>query len=209
MSSLVKTFTDGIIRENPLTVLALGFCSALAVTNNAACGIAMGLSITFVLLMSAALTSIAGKLIPEPVRFPAFIIVVACFTTAADLFLKAFFPDISLAMGVYVPLIAVNCLIIGRVEAFASKQPLPMVIADALGMGLGATWVLLAVSVIRELFGNGTVMGLRIMPEAYTPILFFAMSPGGFFVFACVMAFGLFIGSNTKSNPKNKTEEKA
>jgi electron transport complex protein RnfE len=112
--------------------------------------------------------------------------------------LKAYFPDLSRAMGVFIPLIVVNCIIMGRVESFASKRPLSNVIPDALGMGLGYTWVLVAISLIRELLGNGTILGRQIMPDTYTPILFFVLSPGGFFVFACVMAFGLFLKSRLK-----------
>ncbi|MDR0389231.1 MAG: electron transport complex subunit E [Spirochaetaceae bacterium] len=196
---LGKIFCNGIVRENPLLVLMIGLCSALAVTTSVANGIGMGLSMTFVLLMSEVVISIFRKLIPESIRIPVFIIVIAAFTTVIDYVLKAYFPDLSKAMGVFIPLIVVNCIIMGRVEGYASKQPLPHVISDALGMGLGYTWVLVAISGIRELLGNGTLLGRQIMPDTYTPILFFVLSPGGFFVFACVMAFGLYLKSRLKS----------
>jgi electron transport complex protein RnfE len=196
---LFGIFTNGLVRENPLLVLMIGLCSSLAVTTSVANGIGMGLSMTFVLLMSELVISIFRRLIPESIRIPVFIIVIAAFTTVIDYVLKAYFPDLSKAMGVFIPLIVVNCIIMGRVEGFASKQPLGHVIPDALGMGLGYTWVLMAISGIRELLGNGTLLGAQIMPETYTPILFFVLSPGGFFVFACVMAFGLYLKSRLKS----------
>jgi electron transport complex protein RnfE len=199
---LFRIFTNGLVRENPLLVLMIGLCSSLAVTTSVANGVGMGLSMTFVLLMSEVVISIFRRLIPESIRIPVFIIVIASFTTVIDYVLKAYFPDLSAAMGVFIPLIVVNCIIMGRVEGFASKKTLIEVIPDALGMGLGYTWVLLAISLIRELLGNGTILDYQIMPENYTPILFFVLSPGGFFVFACVMAFGLFLKSLLKQAPE-------
>jgi electron transport complex protein RnfE len=199
---LFRIFTNGLVRENPLLVLMIGLCSSLAVTTSVANGIGMGLSMTFVLLMSEVVISLFRKLIPESIRIPVFIIVIASFTTVIDYVLKAYFPDLSAAMGVFIPLIVVNCIIMGRVESFASKRPLIQVIPDALGMGLGYTWVLIAISLIRELLGNGTILNFQVMPESYTPILFFVLSPGGFFVFACVMAFGLFLKSLLKQTPE-------
>jgi electron transport complex protein RnfE len=202
---LFRIFSNGIIRENPLLVLMIGLCSSLAVTTSVANGVGMGLSMTFVLLMSEVVISIFRRLIPESIRIPIFIIVIAAFTTVIDYVLKAYFPDLSAAMGVFIPLIVVNCIIMGRVEGFASKQPLSHVIPDSLGMGLGYTWVLMAISSIRELLGNGTWLNIQIMPENYTPILFFVLSPGGFFVFACVMAFGLFLKSLLKPIPEEQS----
>jgi electron transport complex protein RnfE len=199
---LFRIFTNGLVRENPLLVLMIGLCSSLAVTTSVANGIGMGISMTFVLLMSEVVISVFRRLIPESIRIPVFIIVIAAFTTVIDYVLKAYFPDLSKAMGVFIPLIVVNCIIMGRVEGFASKKSLIEVVPDALGMGLGYTWVLMAISGIRELLGNGTLLGYQIMPETYTPILFFVLSPGGFFVFACVMAFGLYLKSRLKSAPE-------
>jgi electron transport complex protein RnfE len=195
MNRLFKIFTNGLMKENPLLMLMIGLCSSLAVTTNVANGIGMGLSMTFVLLMSEMVISAFRKLIPDSIRIPVFIIVIAAFTTVIDYVLKAFFPDLSKAMGVFIPLIVVNCIIMGRVESFSSKQPLINVIPDALGMGLGYTWVLVGISVIRELLGNGTLFSQQILPEAYRPILFFTLPPGGFFVFSLFIALNLFLKS--------------
>jgi electron transport complex protein RnfE len=146
---------------------------------------------TFVLLMSEIVISVFRKLIPESIRIPIFIIVIASFTTVIDYVLKAYFPDLSKAMGVFIPLIVVHCIIMGRVESFASKQGIGSVIPDALGMGLGYTWVLTAISAVRELLGNGSLLGFQIFPDSYQPILFFVLPPGGFFVFALFISLNL------------------
>jgi electron transport complex protein RnfE len=201
MKDFFRIFTNGLIRENPLLILMIGLCSSLAVTTAVANGIGMGLSMTFVLLMSEVVISLFRKLIPDSIRIPVFIIVIAAFTTVIDYVLKAYFPDLSKAMGVFIPLIVVNCIIMGRVESFASKQPLSGVIPDALGMGLGYTWVLTAIAVIRELLGSGSILGLRIFSENYQPILFFVLPPGGFIVFALFIALNLFFKSRLDSVP--------
>ena len=206
LKKLTGIFTNGIFRENPLMILMIGLCSALAVTTEVKNGIGMGLSMTFVLLMSEVVISTFRKLIPESIRIPVFIIVIAAFTTVIDYVLKAWFPDLSKAMGVFIPLIVVNCIIMGRVEAFSSKVPVIEVIPDALGMGLGYTWILLGISLIRELLGSGSVLGIHILPDAYTPILFFVLPPGGFFVFALFMSLNLFIKSRLK--PAGGSSEK-
>jgi electron transport complex protein RnfE len=195
---LLAIFTNGLIRENPLLVLMIGLCSSLAVTTSVANGIGMGLSMTFVLLMSEVVISLFRKLIPESVRIPVFIIIIAAFTTVIDYVLRAWFPDLSKAMGVFIPLIVVNCIIMGRVEGFASKQPLASVIPDALGMGLGYTWVLAGISLLREFLGSGTILGFQALPESYQPILFFILPPGGFFVFSLFIALNIFIKSRLK-----------
>jgi electron transport complex protein RnfE len=182
----------------------IGLCSSLAVTTAVTNGIGMGLSMTFVLLMSEVVISIFRKLIPESIRIPIFIIIIASFTTVIDYVLKAYFPDLSKAMGVFIPLIVVNCIIMGRVEGFASKQPLKDVIPDALGMGLGYTWVLSAIALIRELLGSGAVLGFQILPDSYQPILFFILPPGGFFVFALFIALNLFIKGRLKPAQANE-----
>ena len=186
-------FANGLVKENPLMVLMIGLCSSLAVTTSVNNGIGMGLSMTFVLLMSELVIGIFRKLIPESIRIPVFIIVIAAFTTVIDYVLKAYFPDLSKAMGVFIPLIVVNCIIMGRVEGYASKQPVGNVIFDALGMGMGYTWVLVGISLVREILCNGSVLGFPILPESYTPILFFILPPGGFFVFSLFMSFNLFL----------------
>jgi electron transport complex protein RnfE len=142
--------------------------------------------------------SIFKKLIPDSVRIPVFIIVIAAFTTVIDYVLKAYFPDLSKAMGVFIPLIVVNCIIMGRVEGFASKRAVIDVIADALGMGLGYTWVLTGISIIRELLGSGAILGFQVLPDSFQPILFFVMPPGGFFVFAIFISLNLLIKARLK-----------
>ena len=195
-----KIFSNGLINENPLLVLMIGLCSSLAVTTSVANGIGMGLSMTFVLLMSELVISIFRKLIPSSVRIPIFIIVIAAFTTIIDYVLHAYFPALSESMGLFIPLIVVNCIIMGRVEAFASQQPIGSVIPDALGMGLGYTWVLAAISLVRELLGNGSVLGFPLLGSGYTPILFFALPPGGFLVFGLFISLGLYLKSRNSSN---------
>jgi electron transport complex protein RnfE len=199
MKRLFRIFTNGLIRENPLLILMIGLCSSLAVTTAVVNGIGMGLSMTFVLLMSELVISIFRKLIPDSIRIPIFIIIIAAFTTVIDYVLKAWFPDLSKAMGVFIPLIVVNCIIMGRVEGFASKQPVGDVIPDALGMGLGYTWVLTGIALVRELLGSGAILGVQILPASYQPILFFVLPPGGFFVFALFIALNLYIKSWLKA----------
>ncbi|MDR3325046.1 MAG: electron transport complex subunit RsxE [Spirochaetaceae bacterium] len=204
MKNFFKIFCNGLINENPLLILMIGLCSSLAVTTSVANGIGMGLSMTFVLLMSEIVIGVFKGLIPSSVRIPIFIIVIAAFTTIIDYVLQAYFPDLSKAMGVFIPLIVVNCIIMGRVEAFASKQPLYNVVPDALGMGLGYTWVLAAISLLRELLGNGSILGFNVLGDGYTPILFFALPPGGFVVFALFISFGLFVKARLAAGPVNR-----
>jgi len=199
MKRLINIFANGLVRENPLLILMIGLCSALAVTTSVANGIGMGLSMTFVLLMSEVVISIFRKLIPSSIRIPIFIIIIAAFTTVIDYVLKAWFPDLSKAMGVFIPLIVVNCVIMGRVEGFASKQPLGDVIADSLGMGLGYTWVLTGIALVRELLGSGSIAAIPVLPASYQPLIFFILPPGGFFVFAMFIALNLFIKSKLKA----------
>jgi electron transport complex protein RnfE len=199
---LLGIFTNGLLRENPLLILMIGICSSLAVTTTVANGIGMGLSMTFVLLMSEIVICIFRKLTPSSIRIPIFIIVVAAFTTVVDYVLKAWFPELSKAMGVFIPLIVVNCIIMGRVEGFAYKQPLINVIPDALGMGLGYTWVLVAIASVRELLGSGTLLDFQVLPASYQPILFFVLAPGGFIVFTFFISLNIFINSRIKNRAK-------
>jgi electron transport complex protein RnfE len=193
MKNFWKIFSNGLINENPLLVLMIGLCSSLAVTTSVANGLGMGLSMTFVLVMSEIVISLFRKLIPQAVRIPVFIIVIAAFTTIIDYVLQAYFPDLSASMGLFIPLIVVNCIIMGRVEAFASQQPLSGVIPDGLGMGLGYTWVLVGISLLREILGSGSIFGFDVFGANYTPILFFTLPPGGFLVFSLFISLGLFL----------------
>jgi electron transport complex protein RnfE len=187
MKKYFRLFTNGILRENPLLVIMIGLCSSLAVTTSVWNGIGMGLAMTFVLLMSEVMISAFRKLIPDSIRIPVFIIIIAAFTTIVDLVMKAYTPALSKAMGVFIPLIVVNCIIMGRVEAFSYKRTVGESVADALGMGVGYTWVLCAISIIREFLGAGTFFGAKVLPQEYT-IGFFSQSPGGFFVFGLLIA---------------------
>lgn len=192
MNKQMQIFTNGFIKENPLLVLNIGLCSSLGVTSSVFNGLGMGAGMIFVLLMSEIVISIFRKLIPSAIRLPVFIIIIAAFTTIVQLVLQAFVPALYEALGVFIPLIVVNCIIMGRVEAFASKNNIGNSILDALGMGIGYTLVLVIISFIRELFGAGTLMAgtalkITIIPEAYT-IGVFNSAPGGFLVFGVLAA---------------------
>jgi electron transport complex protein RnfE len=176
-------------------MLMIGLCSALAVTTSVANGLGMGIALTFCLFMSDVIVSAFRKLIPDSIRMPVFIIVIAAFTTVIDLTMKAYFPGLSKSMGVFIPLIVVNCIIMGRVEAFASKNKVLDTAADAIGMGLGYTWVMVAISAVRELIGAGTLLGVDVMSRVpgFEPVLFFILPPGGFLVFGLVISFNLWL----------------
>lgn len=205
MNKHLKTLTNGLLTENPLLVLMIGLCSSLAVTTALSNGIGMGLAMTFVLLMSELIISIFRKLIPSSIRIPVFIIVIAAFTTIVDLLMQAYLPELSKSMGVFIPLIVVNCIIMGRVESFASKENPFLSILDSIGMGLGYTWVLCGISFVRELLGAGTILGYTVIPEEYT-IKFFSNAPGGFFVFAMFIAVSFAIRRAVDSRKAKKAQ---
>lgn len=187
MKKYWNIFVNGLLKENPLLVIMIGLCSSLAVTTKVTNGLGMGLAMTFVLLMSEIIISIFRKLIPDSIRIPIFIIVIASFTTIVDLLMQAYLPSLSEAMGVFIPLIVVNCIIMGRVESFASKHGPLESACDALGMGFGYLWVLCGISLVRELLGSGVFFGFQVIPED-SVITFFARAPGGFFVFGMFIA---------------------
>lgn len=189
MKKYIGLFTNGLLKENPLLVIMIGLCSSLAVTTSLANGVGMGLAMTFVLLMSEIIISAFRKMIPASIRIPVFIIIIAAFTTIVDLVMKAYTPALSKSMGVFIPLIVVNCIIMGRVESFSYKSTVGESIADALGMGMGYTWVLCAISIVRELLGTGVFLGMKVIPDEYT-VGFFSQSPGGFFVFGILISVG-------------------
>jgi electron transport complex protein RnfE len=186
--SLWKEFSKGIIRENPVLRLVLGCCATLAVTTAASNAIGMGAATTFVLVCSNAVISLLRNVIPNKVRIPAFITIIAGFVTIVQLFIKAFSPALDTALGVFLPLIVVNCIILGRAEMFASKNKLLPSIVDGLGMGIGFTATLLAMGIIRELLGAGTVFGIPVLSGFMEPIIIFLLPPGGFFVFGMLIA---------------------
>lgn len=190
--SRLRTFTNGFIRENPLLVLNIGLCSSLGVTTSIFNGLGMGVGMTFVLVMSEIVISIFRKLIPSAIRLPVFITVIAAFTTIVQMVLNAYVESLYDALGVFLPLIVVNCIIMGRVEAFASKNRIGDSVLDALGMGIGYTIVLVVISLIRELLGGGTLLAgtalkIEVIPEAYR-IGIFNSAPGGFLVFGILAA---------------------
>lgn len=207
MNTYKTIFTNGIIKENPLLVLMIGLCSSLAVTTSVINGLGMGAALTFVLLLSEIIISLFRTLIPSSIRIPIFIIIIATFVTIVDLLMQAFTPALSKAMGVFIPLIVVNCIIMGRVESFASKNGVLQSVLDALGMGIGYTWVLAGISLVRELLGTGTLLsgtGLccRVIPEEYV-ITFFSRAPGGFFVFSLFVALNTAISASMKKKGSN------
>lgn len=204
----LSIFTNGIIKSNPLLVLMIGLCSSLAVTTNVLNGLGMGVAMTFVIVMSELIISIFRKLIPADIRIPVFIIVIASFTTIVDLLMQAYTPALSESMGIFIKLIVVNCIIMGRVESFASKESPSNSVLDALGMGIGYTLVLVLISAIREILGAGAFAGIpiKIIPES-CHILFFANPPGGFFVFGLMISLNMFI-KNKLYVPKQKKASK-
>jgi electron transport complex protein RnfE len=183
-----KILTNGFIKENPIFVQLLGMCSALAITTSVLNGIGMGVAVTVVLIGSNLVISLLRKVIPDEVRIPAFIIVIATFVTIIDLFMHAYTYDLYKALGVFIPLIVVNCIILGRAESFASKNGIVDSIIDGLGMGIGYTFAIVVLSAIRELIGNGTLAGIQIMGENYEPMMIMVQPPGAF------IALGLLIG---------------
>ena len=193
-------FIKGLWRENPVFRIVLGMCPTLAVTTQVKNGIAMGIAVLFVLVCSSFVLSIFRKQIPSQVRIAVFIVLIATFVTLADYFLKAKFYQISKQLGPYVPLIVVNCIILGRVEAFASKNPPFYSLLDALGMGLGFTLALVMVSTIRELLGAGSILNYQILGKWYTPWLIMGLPPGAFFTLGILM--GLINSINRKRKEK-------
>ena len=183
-----KIVSDGLLYKNPILVQLLGICATLAVTTSVTNGIAMGLSTTAVLVCSNLFISLLRKFIMKEVRIASYIVVISGFVTAVELLIKAFLPEINKSLGVFIPLIVVNCIILSRAESFASKNSPLFSVLDGLFMGLGFTVALICVSAIRELIGAGTLLGYRILPESYEPALIFIMSAGAFFTLAFVVA---------------------
>lgn len=181
-------FTNGLVKENPTLRLVLGTCPTLAVTTAAINGIGMGLSATLVLVCSNLAISLLRKVIPDKVRIPAYITIIAGFVSVVQMLVKAFLPSIDKALGIYLPLIVVNCIILARAEMFASKNsPIPSVL-DGLGMGMGFTAVLTLMGAVRELLGAGTVFSLPVTSAFVDPMIVFLLPPGGFFVFGMLVA---------------------
>lgn len=194
-----ETFSQGLWKDNPVFVMMLGLCPALAVTNSAMNGLAMGLATTFVLICSGFLVSLLRKVIPKQVRIASYIIIIATFVTMADYGIKAISLDLYQALGAFIQLIVVNCIILGRAEAYASKNTPLKAVINGTGMGLGFTLALVSVGVVREVLGSGTLFGLAVMPERFQPWSVFVLPPGGFFVLAgWLMLFSFLRDRKTK-----------
>ena len=182
-------FIKGIWRENPVFRIVLGICPTLAVSTQVSNGLGMGLAATFVLLGSNVIISLIRKGIPDKIRIPAFIVVISTFVTIVDLFMAAYTPALHERLGIFIPLIVVNCIILGRAEAFASKSTVWMSIADALGMGAGFTLALTLISSTRELLGSGTLLGIQVLPSAYIPAVIMILPPGAFLTIGVLLGF--------------------
>lgn len=188
MNKYIERLYNGLIKENPTFVLMLGMCPTLAVTTSAINGVGMGVSTTVVLVLSNLLISMLRKVIPDSVRMPAFIVIVASFVTIVQFLMEGFVPSLYDSLGIYIPLIVVNCIILGRAESYASKNPVIPSIFDGIGMGLGFTVGLTAIGIVRELLGAGKVFNLQVLPSSYEPITIFILAPGAFFVLAGLTA---------------------
>lgn len=188
MNKAGERLFNGLIKENPTFVLMLGMCPTLAVTTSAMNGLGMGLTTMVVLALSNVLISLLRNIIPDKVRIPAFIVIIASFVTIVELLLQAYLPFLYDALGIYIPLIVVNCIILGRAEAYASKNPVLPSFFDGVGMGLGFSFALTCIGAVRELLGAGEIFGFRIMPDSYVPIGIFVLAPGAFFVLATLTA---------------------
>ena len=205
MNKNMERIYNGIVKENPVFIMMLGMCPALAVTTSVTNAIGMGACTIAVLVISNIVISLVRNIIPDEVRLPAFIVIVASFVTIVELIMKAYFVELNASLGVYIPLIVVNCIILGRAEAYASKNPPLLSAMDGIGMGLGFTVGIVAIAFFRELFGNGTVCGFRVMPSFYPPIALLVKAPGAFLVLGfIVMAMNAM---NIKTQANKKVEE--
>lgn len=184
---LKKIFLNGIVTENPTFRLVLGMCPTLAITTSVLNGLGMGLATTFVLVCSNFVISLIRNFVPSKVRIPAYIVVIATFVTIVQLLLEAFLPSLSQSLGLFIPLIVVNCIILARAEAYASKNKVLPSILDGLGMGLGFTLALTILGAIRELLGAGTLLGFSVFGQSYTPVLIMLMPPGAFLTLGIVL----------------------
>ena len=203
-----KQLKDGLISQNPVLVQLLGMCSTMAITTSIKNGLGMGVSVLIILTLSNVFISLLRKIIPGEVRIACYIVVIAGFVTMVDLCLQAFLPDIAESLGVFIPLIVVNCIILGRAEAFASKNSVAASAVDGICQGLGYTAVLVIMCAFRELFGSGTLLGYRIMPASYVPAQLLVMPVGGFLCLGTLIAImqWALAKANAKKEKEGKTE---
>ena len=202
MNQNLERLYNGIVKENPIFIMMLGMCPTLAVTTSALNGLGMGVSTMAVLILSNLMISLLRKAIPDQVHLPAYIVVVASLVTVVQLLIKAYVPFLDAALGIYIPLIVVNCIILGRAEAYACKNPPVLSIFDGIGMGMGFTLALTLIGSVRELFGAGTLFGAQIMPAFYEPIGVFTSAPGAFLVMTIIVAIMNGASISTKANEK-------
>ncbi len=207
LKRIKQVFMNGLLNENPTFRLVLGTCPTIAVTTQAMNGIGMGLAATFVLIGSNVVISLLRKFIPDKVRIPAFIVIVCMFVTTIQMFMNAFVPALYESLGIFIPLIVVNCIILARAEAFASKNSVLYSAVDGLGMGLGFTCAITIIGSVREIIGNGTWFGMNIMPAGYEPMLIIALAPGGFIVFGLLLGLVNYITMRDKKESKKQPEE--
>lgn len=207
MQKHLDDIVRGLFRENPTFRMLIGMCPPLAVTTSAESGLIMGLATTAALICSSTIISFFKKIIPEQVRIPVFVVIIATFVTMIDLILAALVPGVHKILGIFVPLIVVNCIILGRAEAFAFKMPVSRSITDALGIGLGFTWALTFIGSIRELLGAGTLFGANIMGEGFVNWQIMQLPPGAFFTMGLIVFTLNFIG-NLKARNVQKTARK-
>ena len=198
MNKYLERLYNGVVKENPTLILMLGMCPTLAVSTRAMNGIGMGLSTTAVLILSNLLISLLRKVIPDEVRLPAYIVVVASLVTVTELLIEAYMPSLYDALGIYIPLIVVNCIILGRAEAYANKNTPGLAVMDGLGMGIGFTLALTLAGLLREVLGNGTAFGVNILPDSVEPIGIFIQPPGAFLIIALIIAVMNAIGIKTR-----------
>ena len=203
--SKVSILTNGIIKENPVLRLVLGTCSCLAVTTAVSSALGMGAAFTFVLVCSNIMISLLRKVIPGKVHLPCYIVIIAGFVTIVQMFMQAYMESLYNALGVFLPLIVVNCIILGRAEMFACKNTVVDSALDGLGMGIGYILTMLLMSSVREILGNGTWMGITIIPESIDRMSLMNQAPGGFFVFGCLMALCVYIEKKLNKPIERKT----
>ena len=203
MNKAGERLFNGLVKENPTFVLTLGMCPTLAVTTSAMNGLGMGLTTMVVLALSNLIISLLRNIIPNRVRIPAFIVIIASFVTAVQLLLEAYIPALNKSLGVYIPLIVVNCIILGRAESYAYSNPVIPSLFDGIGMGLGFTFALTCIGAVRELLGAGELFGLELMPDSFVPIRIFGQAPGAFFVLAALVALQNYIKNARKKAGKS------
>ena len=194
----LKTLTNGVITENPTFVQLIGMCPTLAVTTTLQNGVTMGIAATLVLVASNAAISLLRRFIPDKIRIAAYVVIIASFVSVIEMLLKAYLPDLAHSLGIFIPLIVVNCIILARAEAFASKNSVGLSALDGLGMGLGFTCALSIISSVREILGSGTIWGISIAGESVSPMTMFILPPGGFIVLGIIIGMIQLIRASNK-----------